>query len=69
MNAIANGRYDAGLRRQSQRHGRQRGCWIYVPVEELLKAGLDPEGEPPEYRTWGTPRGGLMVRLYQVVKS
>ena len=58
-------RYDAAARRRSQRRGRERGCHIYIPAEELVKAGIDPAGPPPAYRTWGTSRGGVMVRLYR----
>lgn len=57
-------RYDVAARRQSKRTGRERGCWLYIPAEELEKAGIDPTGPPPFYRTWGTSRGGIMVRLY-----
>jgi hypothetical protein len=61
----ANTRYDDGLRRQSQRRGREKGCWLYVPAEELLKAGVDPDGPAPFYRTWGASRGGIFVRVYR----
>lgn len=61
----ANTKYDTGARRRSQRRGRERGCWVYVPAEELRKAGYDPADAPPWYRTWGTPRGGVYVRLYR----
>ena len=60
-----NTRYDAAARRVAQRRGRERGCWVYVPAEELVKAGIDPAGEPPLYRTWGTRSGGVLVRLYR----
>lgn len=59
------GKYDAGQRRRAQRRGRERGCWVYVPAEELLKAGHDPADAPPLYRTWGTKSGGVLVRLYR----
>lgn len=58
-------RYDSAARRRAQRRGRERGCWVFVPAEELTKAGFDPAGEPPLYRTWGTARGGVFVRLYR----
>ena len=58
-------KYDAGARRRAQRRGRERGCWVFVPAEELERAGIDPAGEPPFYRTWGTSRGGVLVRLYR----
>lgn len=62
---MKNGRYDAMARRQSRRSGRERGCWIYIPAEELERVGTDPQGPPPHYRTWGTSRGGVMVRFYK----
>lgn len=58
------GRYDAARRRQGKRTGRERGCWLYVPAEELEKAGVDVTGPPPFYRVWGTRRGGLVARFY-----
>lgn len=58
------GKYDHGLRRRAQRRGRERGCWVYVPADELQRAGVDPYGPTPDYRTWGTARGGVLVRLY-----
>jgi hypothetical protein len=63
--AQANTKYDAGARRRAQRRGRERGCWLYVPAEELAKAGWAPDEAPPLYRTWGTPRGGVFVRFYR----
>ena len=59
------GRYDAMQRRQSKRHGREKGCWVYIPAEELVKADVDPAGPAPFYRVWGGRRGGLTVRLYR----
>lgn len=59
------GRYDSGQRRMAQRSGRERGCWVYIPAEELQKAGIAPDDPPPLYRTWGTRRGGVLVRLYR----
>jgi hypothetical protein len=61
----ANTKYDAGARRQSKQGGREVGCWLYVPGEELRKAGIDPKGPPPLYRVWGTARGGIFARLYR----
>lgn len=61
----AAGKYDHAARRRSQRRGRERGCSVYIPAEELAKAGIDPDGPAPFYRTWGTSRGGVMVRLYK----
>ena len=59
------GRHDHGERRRAWRSGRMRGCYCYVPAEDLERAGIDPHGPPPFYRTWGTPRGGVFVRLYK----
>lgn len=58
-------RYDSAARRRATRSGCERGCWVYVPAEELEKAGIDPTGPVPYYRTWGTSRGGVLVRLYK----
>jgi hypothetical protein len=58
------GKYDSGARRRGVRKARERGCWVYVPAEELQKAGYGPDDPPPFYRTWGTARGGVLVRLY-----
>lgn len=57
--------HDPGQRRQSLRHGRERGCWVYVPAEELEKAGIDLGGPAPLYRTWGSRRGSILLRLYR----
>lgn len=62
---IRAGRYDAAQRRQAQRKGRERGCWVYIPMEELQKVGIDLEGEPPFFRVWGRERGSVLVRLYK----
>jgi hypothetical protein len=59
------GRYDHGMRRQASRAGRERGCHVYIPAEELQKAGFDVDGSAPFYRTWGSPRGSVLVRLYK----
>jgi hypothetical protein len=57
--------YDRARRRQALRKQRERGCSIYVPAEELVKAGFDPEGPPPFYRVWGGKRGSVLVQLYR----
>lgn len=60
------GKYDSARRRRSLRRGRkERGCWLYVPADELVRAGVDLDGPPPLYRTWGTARGGVFIRLYR----
>jgi hypothetical protein len=62
---MTHGRYDAARRRKATRGGRDRGVRVYIPAEELLKAGYDPDGPPPYFRVWGSSRGGLFVRLYR----
>lgn len=59
------GRYDHARRRLAVRARRERGCWVYIPAAELLKAGYDPAGPAPRYRTWGSQRGSVLVRLYK----
>jgi hypothetical protein len=59
------GRYDPARRRRTIRRGRERGCWLYVAAEELLRAGIDPYGPAPFYRVWGSRRGSVVVRLYR----
>lgn len=69
MSAVATerpaGRYDAMARRVSQRKGRERGCWVYIPAEELEAAGYTEEEDPPFYRVWGYRRGSVVIRLYR----
>lgn len=69
MSALAvAGRHDAMARRQSKRSGRERGCWAYIPSEVLVKAGIDPDGPAPFYRTWGAAHGStgrVIVSLYR----
>lgn len=66
---LAAGRYDALARRQATRKQRERGCSVYIPAEELAKAGIDPDGPAPFYRTWGYRRGpnsaSVIVALYR----
>lgn len=61
-------RYDSAARRQSVRKGRERGCWVYIPAEELRKAGVDVDGPPPFFRTSGYQRSksgrSVIVELY-----
>lgn len=59
------GRYDSAERRAGVRKGRERGCWVYIPAEELAKTGHDPHGAVPRYRVWGSSRGSVLVRLYR----
>lgn len=62
---IKPGRHDHAERRQSQRDGRERGCWVYIPLEQLVKTGVDVDGDPPRYRVWGSSRGRVVVQLYK----
>lgn len=59
------GRSDPARRRRTQRHGRERGAWLYLPAEILEQAGFDPSEPPPFYRVWAGKRGGLTIRLYR----
>lgn len=59
------GRYDSGARRRAQRRGRERGCWVYLPAEELAKTGVALDAPPPFYRVWGSTRGSAVVRFYR----
>ena len=56
--------YDYAHRRRAKRSGRERGCWTYIPAEELQAAGFDPHGPLPWYRVWGSKRG-VVLRLYR----
>lgn len=58
------GSYDFARRRRTKRGGREQGCWIYIPGEELAKAGHEPGGALPWYRVWGSKRG-VVLRLYR----
>lgn len=62
-------RYDDTNPRQSLRRGRERGVWVFLPMAELRKAGIDPAGPAPKYRTWGRARGSVLVRLYKQADS
>lgn len=57
------GIYDLARRRQSVRKGRERGCWVYIPKDELVKTGFG-EGDPPGYRVWGDRGGRIVIQLY-----
>ncbi len=67
LTTIRSGKYDAAAHRRAKRSGRERGCWIFIPAEELRAAGLDPENPAPAYTTAGRPHGRngtVLVRLY-----
>ena len=62
------GRHDHALRRRATRFGRQKGCRVDIPAEALVRAGFDPDGPLPWYRTFGVAdgnRGQVIVRLYR----
>lgn len=58
-------RYDPHERRRAQRQGRERGCHVYIPGEELERAGWPLDRPTPWYRVWGSSRGSVLVRLYR----
>lgn len=59
------GGYDPGRRRRSVRTARERGCWVYIPAEELIKTGVSVFADPPLYRVWGRKRGSVLIRVYK----
>jgi hypothetical protein len=62
--AAANGRHDHAARRKSQRNGRERGCWVYIPAELLAKGDPTDGAYSPWYRVYGGARGRFVVTLY-----
>lgn len=58
------GRHDQGARRRSVRKGRERGCWVYIPAEQLQRSGIDPRGAPPYFRSWDGRKRTILVQLY-----
>lgn len=65
------GRTDTAARKHAQRKGRERGCWVYIPAEQLEEAGIDPHGPPPDYRVWGAADGRprFFLNLYPRVEE
>lgn len=60
----ANGRHDTAARRRAKRSGRERGCWTYVPADDLARMGL-ADTWPLYFRTWAAEnRGRVIVNLY-----
>jgi hypothetical protein len=57
--------YDPAARRRGVRRGRERGCWLYVPAEEVSKALGEVPDTPPFYRVWGLKGATVMVKLYR----
>lgn len=66
--SVAPGRHDAAEPRQSKRSGRERGCWTYIPGEQLVALGIDPDAPPPMYLTTASANRGrkVFVRLIPV---
>lgn len=58
-------RYDPGKARLAQRWGKERGVRVFIPADELRKAGIDPDGPVPTYKVWGRRSGSVLVRLYR----
>lgn len=59
------GSHDYARRRRAQRRGRERGCWVYIPGEQLERLGFAPGEAPPWYRVFDGLRGTALVRLYR----
>jgi hypothetical protein len=53
--------YDPAARRQGVRKGRERGCWVYIPAEELGKLRGAPFEAAPHYRTTGRAGGRTVI--------
>ena len=53
--------YDSAALRRSVRKGRERGCWVYVPAEELAKTRAGVADLPPRYRTVGRQNGSTVI--------
>jgi hypothetical protein len=57
--------YDHAQRRHATRRGRMRGCYVYIPAEQLERTGYSLDDPPPWYRVWGSSRGRVVVQLYK----
>jgi hypothetical protein len=53
--------YDPMRWRRTVSRGRERGCWVYVPAEELAKTSLGAERPPELYRVAGRLGGRTVV--------
>ena len=58
-------RYDKARARKAQRYGKEKGVRVYLAAEELIAAGIDPDGPAPTYRVWPGRSGGVTLRLYK----
>ena len=59
------GQHDQAARRRTKRKGRETGCWVYIPGEQLARLGFVREDPPPYYRTWDGKRRAAIVQLYR----
>lgn len=59
------GKHDQAARRRAKRGGRETGCWLYIPGEQLQRLGFTDE--LPYYRTWdgAAKRRVVLVQLYR----
>lgn len=55
--------YDHARKRLAQRFGRERGLRVFIPIEELERAGFADQ-DPVYYRVRGWDRGRVMVTLH-----
>ncbi len=62
---MVHGRYDPAERKQATRHGREKGCRVYIAGEAFEAAGLDTSGPPPYYRVWAGERGRFILTMYK----
>ena len=56
--------HDYAARRKTKRTGRERGCWLYIPAEELAATGYESDA-PPFYRLWPGRKRTILVQLYE----
>ena len=57
--------YDHAIRRLAQRFGREKGLRVFIPAEELERAGYAAEEGAIYYRATGGKRGAILVQLYR----
>lgn len=57
---------DPAGRHRGVRRGRERGCWVYVPAEQMRAAGVNVErGQPPpDYRVWAGRKRTTLIQFY-----
>lgn len=60
---------DTMARKRSRRQRREKGCTVYIDMEQLRAAGLDPNDPPPYYTARGYQRSRnghtVIVSLYR----